>query len=74
MTQLLAADSQYVQQYFEKYNILLGNITAVATDGAPAMVGRYRGFASLLKKSAWFRYMHHALYTARAAYCSQEGH
>jgi len=39
-----------VQQYFEKHNIPLSNITAVATDGAPAMVGRYRGFASLLKK------------------------
>lgn len=41
---------QCVQQYFEKHNIPLSNITAVATDGAPAMVGRYRGFASLLKK------------------------
>lgn len=39
-----------VQQHFEKHNIPLGNITAVATDGAPAMVGQYRGFAGLLKE------------------------
>jgi len=39
-----------MQQYFEKHNIPLSNITAAATDGAPAMVGLYRGFASLLKK------------------------
>lgn len=31
--------------------ISLENITAVATDGAPAMVGRYRGFAALLKQN-----------------------
>lgn len=41
---------QCVQQYFEKHNIPLSNITAVATDGAPAMVGWYRGFARLLKE------------------------
>lgn len=39
-----------VQQHFEKHNIPLSNITAVATDGAPAMVGQYRGFAGLLKE------------------------
>ena len=27
------------QQYFEKHNISLSNITAVTTDGVPAMVG-----------------------------------
>ena len=32
-----------------KLNVPMKNITAVATDGAPAMIGRYRGFASLLK-------------------------
>jgi len=36
--------------YLKEHNVPLGNITAVATDGAPAMVGRYRGFAALLKE------------------------
>ena len=39
---------QCVQLYFEKHNIPLSSITAVATDGAPAMIGQYREFASLL--------------------------
>jgi len=43
---------QCVQQYFEKHNIPLGDITAVASDDAPAMIGRYRGFPSLLKEKA----------------------
>ncbi|QQP50901.1 Uncharacterized protein FKW44_012055, partial [Caligus rogercresseyi] len=30
--------------------IPIKNIIACATDGAPAMFGRYRGFATLLKK------------------------
>ena len=37
-------------EYLQEQNISLENITAVATDGAPAMVGRYRGFATLLKQ------------------------
>ncbi|XP_064098766.1 protein FAM200C-like [Macrobrachium nipponense] len=41
---------QCMQQYFEKHNIPFSNITAVDTDGSPAMVGWYRGFASLLKQ------------------------
>ena len=41
---------QCVLQYFEKHNIPYSNVTVEATDGAPAMVGRCRGFASLLKK------------------------
>ncbi len=40
---------QCVKQYFEAYNLPLVNIYACATDGAPAMIGRYRGFMSLLK-------------------------
>ena len=39
-----------MEEYLQGQNISLENITAVATDGAPAMVGRYRGFATLLKK------------------------
>jgi len=39
-----------MEEYFQEQNISLQNITAVATDGAPAMVGRYRGFATLLKQ------------------------
>ena len=41
-----------VKSYFEKNNISLTNIIACATDGAPSMVGRYRGFIALLKEKA----------------------
>ncbi|OUC49758.1 hypothetical protein D917_05088, partial [Trichinella nativa] len=40
-----------LEDYLKEHNVPLGNITAVATDGAPAMVGRYRGFATLLKET-----------------------
>lgn len=33
-----------------KHKIPIGNISAVSTDGAPAMVGRYRGFSACLKE------------------------
>ena len=39
-----------MEEYLQEQNISLENITAVATDGAPAMIGRYRGFATLLKQ------------------------
>jgi hypothetical protein len=39
-----------IEEYFQEQNISLENIIAVATDGAPAMIGRYRGFATLLKQ------------------------
>jgi zinc finger BED domain-containing protein 5/7/8/9 len=39
-----------VKDYFKEKNIPLANIMSVATDGAPAMVGRHRGFIALLKK------------------------
>lgn len=39
-----------VKSYFEEKNIPLKHIISVATDGAPAMVGRHRGFIALLKK------------------------
>lgn len=39
-----------LEEYLNKFDIPLENITAVATDGAPAMVGRYRGFATFLKE------------------------
>jgi len=39
-----------MEEYLQEQNISLENITVVATDGAPAMVGRYRGFATLLKQ------------------------
>jgi len=41
-----------MEEYLQEQNISLENITAVTTDGAPAMVGRYRGFATLLKQKA----------------------
>lgn len=39
-----------LEDYLNKHNVPLENITAVATDGAPAMVGRYRGFSVFLKE------------------------
>ncbi|XP_063312646.1 zinc finger BED domain-containing protein 5-like [Pelobates fuscus] len=39
-----------VKSYFAKNNIPLNNIVACATDGAPSMVGRYRGFVAYLKE------------------------
>ena len=41
---------QCVQQCFKKHKKPLSNISAVATDGAPAVIGWYTGFASLLKE------------------------
>jgi tRNA A37 threonylcarbamoyltransferase TsaD len=38
------------EEYLQEQNISFENITTVAIDGAPAMVGRYRGFATLLKQ------------------------
>ncbi|XP_003371113.1 conserved hypothetical protein [Trichinella spiralis] len=40
-----------LEHYLKEHNVPHGNITAVANDGAPAMVGRYRGFATLLKET-----------------------
>ncbi|CAH1998467.1 unnamed protein product [Acanthoscelides obtectus] len=40
-----------LKDYFIEKAILLSNIISVATDGAPAMVGRYRGFISCLKQN-----------------------
>ena len=37
--------------YMEEKAIPLENIIAVATDGAPAMTGRYRGFIAFMKKA-----------------------
>lgn len=39
-----------LSQYLLENSIPIANILACATDGAPAMVGRYRGFATLLKE------------------------
>ena len=39
-----------VEDYFQKKSIQLTNIITCATDGAPSMVGRHRGFLSYLKK------------------------
>ena len=36
--------------YLKEHHVPLGNITAVANDGAPAMVGCYRGSATLLNE------------------------
>ena len=40
-----------VGDYFQKKSIPLTNIISCATDGAPSIVGRHRGFLSYLKKS-----------------------
>uniref|UniRef100_A0A2C9M3T7 DUF4371 domain-containing protein n=1 Tax=Biomphalaria glabrata TaxID=6526 RepID=A0A2C9M3T7_BIOGL len=40
-----------LKDYLKEKEIPLGNRISVATDGAPAMVGRYRGFVSLLKEN-----------------------
>ena len=55
LTKYLRADSKgeiimrSLADYLNKLNVPMENITAFATDGAPAMIVRYRGFASLLK-------------------------
>lgn len=43
---------QKVEDFFRAKNIPLTSILTCATDGAPSMVGRYRGFTSLLKAAA----------------------
>ena len=40
-----------VTSYMEEKTIPLENIIAVATDGAPAMTDRYRGFIAFMKKA-----------------------
>ena len=40
-----------VVTYFQENNIPLKNIIACATDGAPSMTGRYKGFIAHLKKA-----------------------
>jgi len=40
-----------VVTYFKENNIPLKNIIACATDGAPSMTGRYKGFIAHLKKA-----------------------
>ncbi|XP_040575992.1 protein FAM200C-like [Lepeophtheirus salmonis] len=40
-----------VDNFFKEKKIPLTNILACATDGAPSMIGRYRGFISFLKKA-----------------------
>ncbi|CAH1957789.1 unnamed protein product [Acanthoscelides obtectus] len=42
---------QVLKDYFSEKAIPLSNIISVATDGAPAMVGRYREFISYLKQN-----------------------
>lgn len=39
-----------LDEFLKEKEIPLNNILSVATDGAPAMVGRYRGFLAYLKK------------------------
>lgn len=41
-----------LENFFVEKNIPFTNVIACATDGAPAMVGRYRGFVSRLKNVA----------------------
>ena len=40
-----------LKDFFIEKAIPLSNILSVATDGAPAMVGRYRGFVTLVKQN-----------------------
>lgn len=40
-----------LKDYFMEKSIPLSNILSAATDGAPAMFGRYRGFMGLLKQN-----------------------
>ena len=42
---------EVVQSFFEHHKIPLSNIIACSTDGAPSMIGCYRGFIALLKKA-----------------------
>ena len=52
----LTADSKGVkilrclEDYLNKWNVPMENITTVVTDGAPEMTGRHRGFASLYER------------------------
>ena len=39
-----------VKQFFKQKEIPLSNVVACATDGAPSMVGRHRGFIAYLKR------------------------
>lgn len=39
-----------LEDYLKKHNVPLENITAVATNGAPAVVGHYSGFVALFKE------------------------
>ena len=41
---------QTLSDYLQNKSIPFTNIIACATDGAPAMVGRYRGFSLLLRE------------------------
>ena len=40
---------QKLLQALSKFNLLLDKLCCVATDGAPAMVGKHKGMVSLLK-------------------------
>ncbi|KAI6652989.1 Protein ZBED8-like [Oopsacas minuta] len=40
-----------VKQFCEEKNIPMGNIVVCATDGAPSMIGRHRGFIAHLKRA-----------------------
>ena len=40
-----------LEKFFKEKEIPLSNILSVATDGAPAMTGRHKGFVAYLKKS-----------------------
>ena len=39
-----------VEQFFKRKGIPLSNVIACATDGAPSMIGRHRGFIAHLKR------------------------
>ena len=41
---------QTSQRFLDKHNLNLKMICSICTDGAPAMLGNYSGFAAMLKK------------------------
>lgn len=50
-----------VTSYLEEKTIPLENVIAVATDRAPAMTGRYRGFIAFMKNAVRGIYTIHCI-------------
>ena len=50
-----------VEQFFKRKGIPLSNVIACATDGAPSMIGRHRGFIAHLKRKVTDLFTIHCL-------------